>query len=139
MSQRFNSLNIIMFMTILNNRVRRGKVRCPRIRKNTDLPGSLFKLRLCQWGLVGSIPGLGRSHLLPAEQPGLGATATELSLQDPRSAGGAPTVRRPRTASGEKPTVSSKGKVQPKIYALKIMLKRKKLIRSPYIHIQIMF
>lgn len=48
MSQRFSSLNIIMFMTILNNRVRMGKVTCPRIRKNTDFPGSLYKLRHCQ-------------------------------------------------------------------------------------------
>lgn len=139
MSQRFSSLNIIMFMTILNNRVRMGKVTCPRIRKNTDFPGSLYKLRHCQWGAVGSIPGLRRSYLLPAEQLGLGATATELSLQDPCFTGGAPTMRRLHTASGEKPTVSSKGKVQPKIYALKNYVKKEEIIRSPYIHIQIMF
>ena len=36
MSQRFNILIIMMFMTILNNRVKTGKVSCPRVRKNTD-------------------------------------------------------------------------------------------------------
>ena len=44
MSQRFNILNITLFMTILNNRVEMGKIRCPRIRKNIDFAGSLYML-----------------------------------------------------------------------------------------------
>ena len=67
---------------------------------------------------MGSIPGLGRSYLLPVEQLGLGATTTGLTLQDPRSTREASTMRW-RAPQAERPAFSSKDKVQPKIYTLK--------------------
>lgn len=137
MPQRFNILNTHDVHDYTSIESGAGEVSCPRIRKTQTGPGSLCVCVYSLW-VKETARGLDlwSGKILPAAcratRPGV--TTTELTPRT-RPAERGQHDERACTASRERPSLSSRQGAMVNTYIKKTILERKKIIRSPYIHI----